>query len=170
MSSINKSTISNDIYLRDMLEDDYLSVVDLLSNSSVMQYIGPRRSMNEDEIREWFDDFMIKQASEEYRKAVALKSTNELVGICGVRKIGKEIDFGYFFRKKFWRKGYAYTTCKKMLPGAYLKYGNNLIVFVAKNNLASANLLKKLGWEPQKIVTRNSEDGWIYKPKPHTKN
>ena len=81
------------------------------------------------------------------RWAVHLKSNDEFIGWCGLKFIAEdnETDLGYRFFQKHWSKGYATESAE-----AVIEYGKklelkNIIAKVAKENIASLRVIKKLG-------------------------
>ena len=82
------------------------------------------------------------------RWAIHLKSNDEFIGWCGLKHIieENEIDLGYRLFEKYWGNGYASEAAK-----ATLDYGvnnlklTNIIARAAKDNVASINVIKKLG-------------------------
>lgn len=85
-----------------------------------------------------------------YRWAIVNKATNELIGTCLIYydEYSKSNEVGYNLAKKFWGKGYTTEAMKRALVFAKedLKwasiYGEH-----AKVNIASENVLKKLGFK-----------------------
>lgn len=87
--------------IRTFVPGDIVPLTDLFSSSEAMRFIGPRRAMTVDESKKWLQSQMDAQSTEVTRYAVALKDTNELIGVCGFRKIDGAWDFGYYFRLSF---------------------------------------------------------------------
>ncbi|WMW79174.1 GNAT family N-acetyltransferase [Undibacterium cyanobacteriorum] len=91
---------------------------------------------------------------------VERKSDQAKLGLCGLVKRDNlpGVDIGYAFLPDFWRQGFAEEACRGILDWA--KNGLNfkeLYAIVSPSNLASANLLKKLGFQLQEQL--NWEDG-----------
>jgi len=111
-----------------------------------MRYIGPRRPMTEDETQEWLAGIIQRQDSELTRYAVALQGTDELIGVAGLRDEDGIKDFGYYFRRSHWGKGYAIEACS-----AIINYIENDLqvkdyqIFIADENTNSIRMIMKLG-------------------------
>ena len=97
------------------------------------------------------------------RWAVHLKSDFEFIGWCGLkaRPERNEIDLGYRFQKKFWRKGYATEAAV-----ACIKYGFeklNLVRIVGRaipDNESSLKVLQKCGMN---YLGEEMVDGYLHK-------
>ena len=76
------------------------------------------------------------------------KDSNTIIGCCGFRPYSHNtLEFGIHIRSSFWRQGLAFESataairyCNNNLKPEKIVAGHNL------NNIASANLLKKLGF------------------------
>ena len=80
--------------------------------------------------------------------AIALKSTDEMIGEIVIMPNYGTISLGYTFSYKHHRNGYAYealTTLIDMLHDRYPEW--DFISFTEKENIRSMNLLKKLGYK-----------------------
>ncbi|MGZ9221288.1 MAG: GNAT family N-acetyltransferase [Anaerolineales bacterium] len=73
------------LIIRKFKPTDLAGLIDMFTDPEVMRFIGPRRPMTEDEIRDWLLDVLHRQNSELTRYAVALKTTDELMGVAGLR-------------------------------------------------------------------------------------
>ncbi|WP_019614765.1 GNAT family N-acetyltransferase [Psychromonas ossibalaenae] len=152
----------NRIIFRKLGQNDRSKVLEMLQDSEVMQFIGPRRALNKTEALEWFQNEYEKPS----RFPVALKATNEFIGFCGIKHIDGVLDFGYFFRKSFWGQGLATETCKLAIEDLEKEIDfNKVLVFIAKANDASLVLARKLGGHPLQEVIKENEPGYYYRVK-----
>ena len=139
---------------------DKKSLADLFSSSKAMQFIGPRRPMTEDETRVWLDNQLAMQQLGLTRFAVELLAIGELIGVCGYQLIDGQWDFGFYFRPDFWGHGYATEACGCVLEKAgELLYGDPFVVFIAEENVASRNVMRRCGFIPAKSAMKNGERG-----------
>ena len=144
--------------------DDLASLIDMFTNPQVMRYIGPRRALTEEETQQWLNDILIQQDRVLTRYAVTLKETDELIGVAGLRHEEGIQDFGYYFRRKFWGKGYAIEACS-----AILKHIENTLnirdyqIFIADENIDSIRMIQKLGFQAAEAITKSAEHGHLYK-------
>lgn len=88
------------------------------------------------------------------------KSDQAKLGLCGLvmRDNLPGVDIGYALLPDFWRQGYAEEACRGILDWARNKLNfEELYAIVSPYNLASANLLKKMGFQLQEQL--NWDDG-----------
>lgn len=80
--------------------------------------------------------------------AVALKETDEMVGEIVVMPNEGTLSLGYTFSYKHHRKGYAFEALSALTDLLHARYPQwDFICFTEKENTASMNLLKKLGFQ-----------------------
>ncbi|HET9589123.1 MAG TPA: GNAT family N-acetyltransferase [Anaerolineales bacterium] len=151
------------LILRRFKPADLTGLIDMFADSQVMKYIGPRRAMTQSEIQAWLSDKLHRQAHELTRYAVALKTTDELIGVAGVQVEAGIKDFGYYFRRSYWGQGYAREACAALLN--YLEINlkiRDYEIFIADGNASSIRVMAKLGMQATKRVTRSGEQGHLY--------
>lgn len=149
--------------IRKFKSTDLTGLIDMFTNQDVMKYIGPRRAMTRVEIQDWLSEILSRQDLELTRYAVALRTTDELIGVAGLREQNGIKDFGYYFRKLYWGKGYASEACSVILQ----HFENELNIrdyeiFIADENINSTRMMEKLGLKPVEAVTRSGERGHLY--------
>ncbi|HEX9838531.1 MAG TPA: GNAT family N-acetyltransferase [Anaerolineales bacterium] len=154
------------LIIRKFKPTDLAGLIDMLTDAEVMQYIGPRRPMTEVEIQNWLADILRRQDSELVRYAVALKTTNELIGVVGLRDEDGIKDFGYYFRRSYWQKGYAQEACSAIIDHIETDLQiKDYQIFIADENINSIRMIKKLGMQAVKSITKSGEQGHLYKRK-----
>lgn len=80
--------------------------------------------------------------------AVAQKGTDEMVGEIVVMPNEGTISLGYTFSYKHHRQGYAFESLSALIDMLHSKYPEwDFICFTETENVASRNLLKKLGYK-----------------------
>ncbi len=80
--------------------------------------------------------------------AVALKSTDEMVGEIVVMPADGTISLGYTFSYKHHRKGFAFEALSELITLLHEKYSQwDFISFTDPENVPSMALLKKLGYK-----------------------
>lgn len=100
---------------------------------------------------------------------VALKDTNESIGMCGLLKRDtlEDVDIGYAFLESHWGKGYASEAA-----AAVMTYGREtlsiprIVAITAPHNEASGRVLEKIGLRFDKIVHLgdHAEESKLYIP------
>lgn len=107
------------LYLREMTQDDFPSLCNILQDEETMYaYEG---AFTDSEAQEWLD-----RQRARYQKwgfglwAVILKDNGKMIGQCGLTmqpwKEEEVLEVGYLFERSHWHKGYATeaaTTCKQ---------------------------------------------------------
>ena len=149
------------LVLRKLCESDHSAVSDMLSDELVMRFIGPRRALSAHEISSWLTETIADYDNDWNRWDIALKASDEFVGMVGIRKEAEEYDFGYYLRQKFWGKGLAAEAVKMALQ-EIRTHNVAFHIFIAEENLHSKNVLTQLGIQHGKNVVRNGETGVLY--------
>ncbi|MDP3333637.1 MAG: GNAT family N-acetyltransferase [Methylococcaceae bacterium] len=153
---------TNRLRIREFSSSDFTALHDLFSDAESMRFIGPRRPMSDVETQDWLNEQILLQASSITRHAVALKSNDELIGVCGIKLLAGVRDFGYFFRRSYWGKGFAFEACHAILDLLTESPSTvNYQIFVAKENLHSQRLLVKLGFNFGPLSERDGEAGYF---------
>ena len=99
-----------------------------------------------------------------YRFAIVLKETNKLIGTALIY-YEDEVEcweIGYNLGKKYWGKGYTTEAMKKVVAFAVEQL--HLLQIVgryAKENPASGNVMKKLGFEYEKEIPYECNNGTV---------
>ncbi|HEY0269246.1 MAG TPA: GNAT family N-acetyltransferase [Methyloradius sp.] len=148
--------------IRDLKNSDFAELCDLFSDADSMRFIGPRRPMTSAETQEWLNAQVHLQKESFTRHAVALKSNDELIGVCGVKLLSGARDFGFFFRRSYWGQGFAFEACRAVLDHlANSTPSGKLQIFVARENLKSQRLLGRLGFNLGVLTDHDGKDGYF---------
>nr|WP_316642517.1 GNAT family N-acetyltransferase [uncultured Roseateles sp.] len=86
---------------------------------------------------------------------VALKSSGERLGICGLisREGLSDVDIGYAFLQAHWGQGYALEAARAVLGHAHRALGlRRVLAITAPENQPSVRLLEQLGMQEQGLV------------------
>lgn len=89
------------------------------------------------------------------RWAIALKPDNTLIGSCGFTwgRAAHQAEVGYELAREFWRQGLMTEALSAILNyGFEVKNLQQVIAEVMVDNLASKQLLKKLGFRSQGVL------------------
>lgn len=145
------------LILRRLSVDDTDFILNLLNQSSFIQYIGDRAVRNSSDARLYIENKFI----ESYKRfsfglyLVELKEDHTPIGICGFvkRDTLPDADLGFAFLPQYWSQGYALESAR-----ASLEYGKSVLGFkrvlaiTTKDNIASGKLLVKLGFKFERMA------------------
>ncbi|ERI91076.1 acetyltransferase, GNAT family [Clostridiales bacterium oral taxon 876 str. F0540] len=132
-------------------EGDILDALELWGNPEVTRYITYEGKMSKEQIyqrlKKEIDTF--NNHNIQYWPIYYLDS-NENIGCCGLRPHDSEnniLELGIHLKDKYWGEGFAKEACLAVIEHAFVTLKANGI-FAGHNpkNLASANLLRKLGF------------------------
>jgi RimJ/RimL family protein N-acetyltransferase len=147
--------------LREAKLSDNQFIYDLLNTPKWLKYIGDRGIKTLKNAEDYINDKLINS----YKTngfglyVFELKDLNIPIGLCGFIKrdyLDSE-DIGFALLPEYERKGYTYEAAI-----AVLKYGENNFGFkkvyaiTSKDNIASQELLKKLGFTFKSFITEPS--------------
>jgi RimJ/RimL family protein N-acetyltransferase len=151
------------LILRQLTTDDAEFIFELLNDPSWIQNIGDRNIQTLDDARA----YIVNGPAASYAKngfglwLVALKETNESIGMCGLirRENLEDVDIGYAFLPRFWGKGYAIEAARAVQDYAKDVVGlKRLVAIVDPLNEGSIRVLEKLGLRYEKMVRLSADD------------
>ena len=142
---------SERLYLRPIKKSDAEDLYEIFSDSDVMRYYDllPFKSM--DEAKRQADFFMQGLKNKTMvRWGIELKESKKLVGTCGFfsfSKDDKKAEMGYELNKNFQGQGIMSEAIRLILDFIFSATDINRIeAFIEPPNLASQNLVKKIGF------------------------
>lgn len=144
------------LIMRPFQEEDVERLFLLDSNPEVMKYVGQKPLSQKEQSSE-----VIKMLHKQYeekgigRWAVIEKESNLLIGWSGLKFVDYEInghqnfyEAGYRFLPNFWGKGYATESIFPFIEIGFSQFGaKKIYAYANKNNTASLNVLKKVGFK-----------------------
>lgn len=140
---------SERLMLRKLEYNDLDELMTIWGDAEVMRYCGGAGE-REQELKslKYYIDLNQREGFSPY--AVILKSTGQMIGVCGFNPPNQEYDseLMYHFKKNYWGKGYATEAAKACMiyAGKYTKI-DRLGASIDPNNLPSKNVLEKLGFK-----------------------
>lgn len=146
------------LVLREIMPDDAPAVFAIFSDAEVMRYYDLNAYQNPDqaaELIDFFDEsFEVERA---IRWGIERKSDQRLIGTCGyvwLRQYRGEI--GYELARAHWRNGYMQEALDAILEFGFDELQLNRIeALVMLENLASAQLLRKIGFQQEGILRQH---------------
>ncbi len=148
--------------LRPFSVKDSRFILRLLNEPSFIRYIGDRGVRSLKDSQNYIEEKLLSSYNRcgfgLYR--VELTKTSEPVGICGLvqRDYLPNADLGFAFLPEFCGKGYAFEAASASVQYAKADFAlNRLLATTAQENKKSIQLLKKLGFEFDKMIRPPSE-------------
>ena len=149
------------LILRHFTKSDFEQLHAFASDSENVQYMdwGPN---SENDTNSFLRDVQTTyQATprKAYEFAVILKSTNQLIGSCGIRiqsSINHHGDFGYILSKAYWNQGLG-----KELAAELVRFGfsdlklHRIWATCAPDNIASQKVLERIGLKKEGHLRQN---------------
>ena len=145
------------LQLEEITFEDADFIIALLNTPSWIQYIGDR---NVHTIKE-ANSYIQRSYIHAYKKygfgmyKMVLKSNDKTIGLCGLvkRNYLKHHDIGFALLPDYHRQGYAYEAASAIMNHAHQTlHIHPILAFTTQNNLASQNLLQKLGLQFKKFI------------------
>ncbi|MGE5199841.1 MAG: GNAT family N-acetyltransferase [Rhodospirillaceae bacterium] len=150
------------LVIRQLTVDDSHFILRLLNEPSFLQHIGDRGVRNLADATQ----YILTGPIASYERhgfglfLVQLRETGEPIGICGLlkREALDDVDLGFAFVPESWSKGYAFESAAATL--AYARDARHLtrvVAITSQDNVASINLLVKLGFYFDRMVQMPGE-------------
>jgi RimJ/RimL family protein N-acetyltransferase len=154
---------TNRLTLQEFSINDAAFFYDLVNDPDWIKYIGDRNVRTIKDAEDYLTDKIIPS----YQKfgfgfyIVRLKENDLPIGMCGLikREWMNYVDIGYAFLSEYRGKGYAIES--SIATKNYAKEGlgiHQLAAITDVNNERSGNLLKKLGFEYNRLITYPGEE------------
>lgn len=146
--------------------DDAAFVLELLNEPSFLRYIGDKGVRSEADAGRYLEAGPM--ASYErfgfglYR--VGLKEGGQSIGMCGLLKRDwlADVDIGFAFLPRFWRKGYAFEASAGVLVHARDPLGlERVVAITSPENQASMALLAKLGFRFERVARASEKEAEV---------
>jgi [ribosomal protein S5]-alanine N-acetyltransferase len=149
--------------LRPLTLADAEFIIELVNDPAWIRFIGDRKIHDRPAAEAYIEKCLTMYRNHGVGSlAVELKSTNTVIGICGLlrRDQQRELDLGFAFLERFRGHGYASEAAAAMLDVGHNTLGHERVIALTNpENVASTNLLTKLGFRFDSVVAR--PDGTI---------
>lgn len=145
------------LVLRRLAVEDAPFILRLLNEPSFLEHIGDRGVRNLADAKQ----YILSGPIASYDRhgfglfLVELKAGGSPIGICGLLKRDAldDVDVGFAFVPESWSKGYAFEAANATLAyGHATHHLSRLVAIVSPGNVASINLLVKLGFYFERMV------------------
>jgi RimJ/RimL family protein N-acetyltransferase len=144
------------LLLRELTPEDGEFICQLLNEPSFLRFVGDRGIRTVDDARSWIAAgpraMYTRHGYGLY--LVALRSTGEPMGICGLvsREWLEEPDIGFSLLPAWWGKGYAFEAASAVMMEAGVHRLSRVLAITNPDNSSSIRLLEKLGFHFWKTV------------------
>jgi ribosomal-protein-alanine N-acetyltransferase len=149
--------------------DDAPFILALVNEPSWLQFIGDKGVRTLDDARA----YLAKGTLELYARCgfgplrVELKSTGDVIGICGLikRPMLEDVDLGFAYFPRFWGHGYAFEAAAAVLAAGRQALGlKRIVALTAPQNEKSGRLLERLGmkFEGMRRLTPDAPDSKLF--------
>ncbi len=122
---------------------------EMQSNPKVMRFVrgeGMTREENEKELPELIQKYSLEN-NDFWIYAIESKTDKTFIGTCALVKDDEGDDeLGYRFLEKYWKLGYGLEICQGLIMYCKSIRMNNLVGYVADENIASMKILEKCGF------------------------
>jgi RimJ/RimL family protein N-acetyltransferase len=145
--------------LRDFTDDDWPEVLAYQSEPLYLRY-NPWTTRRPDEVRQFVHRFVTQQHEDprtKFQLAVVLKTTNQLIGNCGIRLEFTPMfdaaelhaaNIGYELAPQHWGKGYATEAARAIVEFGFTQLRvHRISAWCIADNTGSAHVLEKLGMQ-----------------------
>ena len=142
---------------------DSAFILELVNEPSWIQFIGEKGVKTLQDALRYIENGPVAM----YKRAgfglcmVELKEIGEPIGICGlIKREGlKDVDLGFAFLPRFWRKGYAFESASAVMGYGRKVLGlRRIVAILSPDNHRSSKLLEKLGFCLEGTVTLQPDD------------
>lgn len=146
-------------YLREMTQDDYEDICEILQDAETMY--AYEHACTDVEVQNW-----LNKQLERYKQfgfglwAVIDKKTEYFIGQVGLtiqNADGKEeLEIGYLIKRKYWHKGYAAEAaiaCKEYAFNCLNK--DRVVSIIRDNNYASQHVAERVGMKIESQFTKH---------------
>jgi len=158
------------LVIRPFATSDAGFIVELVNDPAWLLYIGDKNVRSLDDAARYIENGPRAM----YQRVgfglwlVALKDGTP-IGMCGLirRDDLEDVDLGFAFLPRYRRNGYAFEAARRVLEHGRRALGLvRIVAITVPANVASVNLLRKLGFAREKTVVRNDEalDLYAYAP------
>jgi ribosomal-protein-alanine N-acetyltransferase len=156
------------LILRDFVKDDWQRVLEYESDPLYLRYYEWTERTPEavQEFIGWFINHQTQDPRIKFQLAIVLKSTNQLIGNCGIRMDkanALQADIGYELDPKHWNHGYATEAAHAIVDFGFSTFGLHRVwSWCVADNLGSAHVLEKLGMRREGHLRENEyyRDRW----------
>lgn len=143
------------LIIRDFCMSDVYDLHEILGDAETMKYCEPAYTF--EKTQSFLHDFCIDRKG---AFAIVQKAKQKVIGYVLFKEWEYSVyEIGWIFNKNYWKQGYAYEACLKIITYAFEKMNVSKVVAETIDKQKSIGLMEKLGMklaEVQKDATKDS--------------
>lgn len=140
--------------IREFTPEDVGDLHEILGDDETMKLCEP--AYNHAKTQKFLEDFCIGRKG---ALAAAQKESGKVIGYILFKAIEQDIyEMGWFFNRKYWRQGYAYEACTKVMEYAFDVMHVHKIIAETIDAARSVKLMEKLGMVCEGVQRSQARD------------
>lgn len=147
------------LIIRDFVQDDANDLYEIMSDDETMENLEPAYTF--EQTVKFLSEFCVEKKG---AVAVVYKENGKVIGYILFNKISDRVyEMGWIFNKSYWRKGYAYESCKAVLDYGFDELNAHKVFAETIDAVKSICLMKKLGMKMegiQRSQVKNIHGNW----------
>ena len=145
---------TNRLIIRNFRLSDAEDLYCILGDTETMQYLEPAYSF--EKTRQFLQNFCIAKNG---AFAVEHIKTGKVIGYLLFNECQKSVyEIGWIINKSFWRQGFAYEACAKLISYAFSEMNVDKIIGETIDTCKAVRLMKKLGMKLEEIQKNATND------------
>lgn len=145
---------------RDFNQNDINDLHEILGDDETMAQCEPAYSL--EKTCKFLNEFCIEKKG---ALAAVQKESGKVIGYILFNSVEEGLyEIGWIFNKNYWRKGYAYEICSRLIGFAFDEMNAHKIFAEAVDTEKSVKLMEKLGMKLEGIQcshTRDNFGNWV---------
>lgn len=140
--------------VRDFLMEDLNDLQEILGDDETMKNCEPGYAI--EKTADFLQRFCIEKKG---AFAAVHKDTDKVIGYILFNEVDDDVyEIGWIYNRSFWRRGYAYESCKAVIDYAFDNMNTQKIFAETVDKTKSVNLMKKLGMKLEGIQRNQVKD------------
>jgi len=150
--------------LRDFSIKDLDDFLEIFGDAETMKHLEP--PYDEEKARRFLTGFCIRRKPK-CAFAAVLKETGKVIGYVLFKSIdddGEIHEMAWVFNKAYWRSGYAYEICRRLISHGFEEMKLHKICAETEDAVKAVPFMKKLGMQPEGVQRKHTKsiDGeWL---------
>lgn len=141
--------------IRDFCMEDVCGLQEIFGDAVTMKNVEPPYDV--EKTRKFVREFCIEKSG---AFAVEHKELGKLIGYILLKPFYEPdvFEISWIFHRAYWRQGYAYECCSKVISHAFSKMNAHKLIAEAIDPIKSVGLMKKLGMKQEGIERQQTRD------------